>query len=64
MEGVYANPALTHALTSLVGCVVEVHLRSGKVYEGILRAVSPSMDMVLEAAHIKSVGSTVRPAHG
>jgi len=54
LEGVYTNPAMTHALTTLLGCVVDVQLQSGLVYEGILRTVSPQMDIVLEVAHIKT----------
>ena len=48
----------THSVTLLTpplqGCVVDVHLQSGLVYEGILRAVSPQLDVVLEVAHIKN----------
>lgn len=42
------------------GCVVDVQLQSGLVYEGILRTVSPQMDIVLEVAHIKTSVSVVR----
>lgn len=36
------------------GCVVEVKMQSGVVYEGILRAISPYMDIALKVAHDKS----------
>ena len=36
------------------GCVVEVKMQSGVVYEGILRAISPHMDIALKVAHDKS----------
>ena len=32
------------------------------MYEGILRVVSPQMDVVLEVAHIKTDSSTVHTA--
>ena len=38
---------------------MDVQLQSGLVYEGILRVVSPQMDVVLEVAHIKTDSSTV-----
>ncbi len=34
--------------------MVEVNTTSGVVYEGVLRAVSPNMDIVLSVAHDKS----------
>jgi small nuclear ribonucleoprotein (snRNP)-like protein len=51
--GVYNNPPLAHTLVSLIGCVVEVQMTSGKVYEGILRAISPNMEISLNVAHVK-----------
>ena len=53
-EGAYRNKPLIHALTSLIGCMVEVKKVTGEVYEGILRTASPQMDIALELAHIKS----------
>ena len=41
------------------GCVVDVHLQSGLVYEGILRTVSPHLDVALEVAHIKEKDTLV-----
>ncbi len=36
------------------GCVVAVKTTDGTVYEGVLRAVSPNMDVSLNAAYDKS----------
>lgn len=58
IEGVYKNVALTHSMTSLVGSVVLVQVKNGKVYEGILKTFSPKMEIVLSAAHlVEDVGA-------
>ncbi|GFY43340.1 ataxin-2 homolog [Trichonephila inaurata madagascariensis] len=50
-DGVYGNSRLMHAAASLVGCVVQVQLRDGSVYEGILRTFSHQFELVLEIVH-------------
>ncbi|XP_055848487.1 ataxin-2 homolog isoform X2 [Episyrphus balteatus] len=37
-----------HAATALVGNLVQVHLRSGNLYEGVFRTFSPNFDIALE----------------
>ena len=36
------------------GCIVHVHLQNGIVYEGILKAISPHLDIALQIAHVKN----------
>ncbi|KAL3856752.1 hypothetical protein ACJMK2_011474 [Sinanodonta woodiana] len=50
-DGIYANPRFTHVLISLVGLNVQVQVKNGILYEGILRTYSSKMDVVLEMAH-------------
>ncbi|XP_013380037.1 ataxin-2-like protein isoform X3 [Lingula anatina] len=50
-EGVYGNARFTHAVTSLVGCNVEVIVKNGGKYEGVMRTFSPKMEIVLECVH-------------
>ena len=50
-EGIFMNPRFTHFATSLVGCCVQLQVKNGKCYEGILKTCSPKMDIVLEMAH-------------
>lgn len=50
-EGIFANPRFTYLATSLVGCCVQLQVKNGKCYEGILKTCSPKMDVVLEMAH-------------
>ena len=47
----------THAHTQ--GCVVEVQMQNGVVYEGVLRAISPNMEIALSVAHVKGQVSHV-----
>ncbi|XP_052714321.1 ataxin-2-like protein isoform X2 [Crassostrea angulata] len=50
-EGIYSNSRFSHLLASLVGCVVQLQVKNGGVYDGILKTNSPRMDVVLEMAH-------------
>lgn len=50
-EGIFTNPRFTYFATSLVGCSVQLQVKNGKCYEGILKTCSPKMDVVLEMAH-------------
>ncbi|XP_062594080.1 ataxin-2-like protein [Saccostrea cucullata] len=50
-DGIYSNPRFSHLLASLVGCVVQLQVKNGGVYDGILKTNSPKMDVVLEMAH-------------
>nr|XP_022342610.1 ataxin-2-like protein isoform X1 [Crassostrea virginica] len=50
-DGIYSNPRFSHLLASLVGCVVQLQVKNGGVYDGILKTNSPRMDVVLEMAH-------------
>ncbi|KAL5284530.1 ATXN2 family protein [Megaselia abdita] len=55
-QGVYNNTYFIHGATALVGHLVQVHLRSGSVYEGVFRTFSPVFDVALELPScIKSV---------
>ncbi len=42
-EGVYFNGRVMHATTCLVGCVVQVEVKDGTKYEGVLRTFSPEV---------------------
>jgi len=50
-EGIYVNDRFLHAFASCIGCPVQITVRNGKVYEGILRTTSPKVQVVLERAH-------------
>ncbi|KAL4223708.1 Ataxin 2-like [Mactra antiquata] len=52
IEGLYKNHRLTHVMFAMVGCVVQVQVKNGIIYEGILRTTSSSGDTVLECAHM------------
>lgn len=46
-SGVYKNKRLVHSMTSLIGCLIEVKLKSGERYEGILKTFSSEVSFVL-----------------
>lgn len=46
-SGVYKNKRFVHSMTSLIGCLIEVKLNSGKRYEGILKTFSPDVSFIL-----------------
>ncbi|XP_055938681.1 ataxin-2-like protein isoform X3 [Argiope bruennichi] len=50
-EGIYANPRLMHAIGLVVGCIARLQVKSGSIYEGVLRTISSKADFVLEMAH-------------
>ncbi|KAK3580789.1 hypothetical protein CHS0354_025127 [Potamilus streckersoni] len=50
-DGVYANPRFTHVLISLVGLNVQVQVKNGIIYEGILKTYSSKLEVVLELVH-------------
>ncbi|XP_052800469.1 ataxin-2-like protein isoform X2 [Mya arenaria] len=56
IDGVYKNQRYTHVVFSLVGFNVQVQVKNGKVYEGVLKTVSPKGDIVLEVAHVLGEG--------
>ncbi|XP_041756210.2 ataxin-2 isoform X7 [Coregonus clupeaformis] len=58
-NGVYANMRMVHVLTSVVGTNCELKVKSGIVYDGVFKTYSPECDLVLDAAHRKSPGSSV-----
>ena len=62
VDGVYSNPHLMFASTSLVGCTTRVQLRSGKCWEGVLKCFSPKFEMVLDYAHEIVVGDEAATA--
>ncbi|GFY57361.1 ataxin-2 [Trichonephila inaurata madagascariensis] len=49
-DGIYANPRLMHAVGLVVGCIAHVQVKSGCLYEGVLRTFSSKADLVLEMA--------------
>ncbi|XP_038075475.1 putative uncharacterized protein DDB_G0271606 [Patiria miniata] len=52
LQGVYANERFTNVGATLMGCSVQVQVKSKKIYEGILCTISPQAETVLEAAHM------------
>lgn len=49
-SGVYKNKRLVHAMTSLIGCLIEVQLDNGIRYEGILKTFSSDFQLALCSA--------------
>ncbi|XP_053555732.1 ataxin-2 [Bombina bombina] len=60
-DGIYANMRMVHILTSVVGSKCEVHVKNGKVYEGVFKTYSPKCDLVLDTAHEKNADSILGP---
>ncbi|XP_074641772.1 uncharacterized protein LOC141899401 isoform X2 [Tubulanus polymorphus] len=51
VEGVYSNYRYNHITTSLIGSTVQIQVRNGSIYEGVLKCFSSKMEIVLELAH-------------
>ncbi|RWS13637.1 Ataxin-2-like protein, partial [Dinothrombium tinctorium] len=47
-EGVYFNGRLMHATTSLIGSIVQIMVKSGNTYEGVLKTFSPEFEIVAD----------------
>ncbi|XP_039086913.1 ataxin-2 isoform X4 [Hyaena hyaena] len=60
-DGIYANMRMVHILTSVVGSKCEVQVKNGVIYEGVFKTYSPKCDLVLDAAHEKSMESSSGP---
>ncbi|XP_016368428.1 ataxin-2-like isoform X9 [Sinocyclocheilus rhinocerous] len=60
-SGVYANMRMVHVLTSVVGTKCELKVKNGLIYEGVFKTYGPECDIVLDAAHRKSVEPSVGP---
>ncbi|XP_057209631.1 ataxin-2 isoform X6 [Triplophysa rosa] len=60
-SGVYANMRMVHVLTSVVGTKCELKVKNGLIYEGVFKTYGPECDIVLDAAHRKSVEPIVGP---
>ncbi|KAF3820670.1 hypothetical protein GH733_005215 [Mirounga leonina] len=60
-DGIYANMRMVHILTSVVGSKCEVQVKNGGIYEGVFKTYSPKCDLVLDAAHEKSMESSSGP---
>ncbi|XP_052448345.1 ataxin-2-like [Carassius gibelio] len=60
-SGVYANMRMVHVLTSVVGTKCELKVKNGLIYEGVFKTYGPECDIVLDAAHRKSVDPSVGP---
>ncbi|XP_016416616.1 ataxin-2-like isoform X9 [Sinocyclocheilus rhinocerous] len=60
-SGVYANMRMVHVLTSVVGTKCELKVKNGLIYEGVFKTYGPECDIVLDAAHRKSVEPNVGP---
>ncbi|XP_043094740.1 ataxin-2 isoform X7 [Puntigrus tetrazona] len=60
-SGVYANMRMVHVLTSVVGTKCELKVKNGLIYEGVFKTYGPECDIVLDAAHRKSVEPNAGP---
>ncbi|XP_073806985.1 ataxin-2 isoform X26 [Danio rerio] len=60
-NGVYANMRMVHVLTSVVGTKCELKVKNGLIYEGVFKTYGPECDIVLDAAHRKSVEPNAGP---
>lgn len=70
-EGIYANPRFMHAAGMIVGCIVQVQVKNGATFEGVLRTFSHKADFVLEMPRkidskkpSNSAGSNSNPVTG
>uniref|UniRef100_A0A8C1E767 Ataxin 2 n=2 Tax=Cyprinus carpio TaxID=7962 RepID=A0A8C1E767_CYPCA len=61
LSGVYANMRMVHVLTSVVGTKCDLKVKNGLIYEGVFKTYGPECDIVLDAAHRKSVEPNVGP---
>ncbi|XP_016091347.1 ataxin-2-like isoform X6 [Sinocyclocheilus grahami] len=52
---------MVHVLTSVVGTKCELKVKNGLIYEGVFKTYGPECDIVLDAAHRKSVEPSVGP---
>uniref|UniRef100_A0A672T240 Ataxin-2-like n=1 Tax=Sinocyclocheilus grahami TaxID=75366 RepID=A0A672T240_SINGR len=52
---------MVHVLTSVVGTKCELKVKNGLIYEGVFKTYGPECDIVLDAAHRKSVEPNVGP---
>lgn len=57
IDGVYGNMSIVHAMTSLVGTVVQLATKEGVTWEGVLISFSSQCDIGLNAATIIDVDS-------
>ena len=52
MQGIYANKSMCHALTALVGAKCTVRTKNEEnTFEGFFHCFSPTMDIIVSAAH-------------
>lgn len=50
VEGVYQNGRIIHTVSSLIGSIVQVVVRDGHTYEGVLQTFSPEFEIAIAAA--------------
>ena len=50
VEGVYLNGRIMHTITSLIGSIVQIVVRDGHTYEGVLQTFSPEFEIAIAAA--------------
>lgn len=50
-SGSYKNKSFTIALSALIGCNIVIQTQNGSLFDGILTAWSPNVDIVLEQVH-------------
>ncbi|XP_076336905.1 uncharacterized protein LOC143239587 isoform X1 [Tachypleus tridentatus] len=65
VEGVYSNARFMHGAASLVGCIVQVQAKDGKVFEGVFKTFSPKMELVLVMPYkVDMKSANITPIHG
>uniref|UniRef100_A0A8D0AFF3 Ataxin 2 n=1 Tax=Sander lucioperca TaxID=283035 RepID=A0A8D0AFF3_SANLU len=52
---------MVHVLTSVVGTKCELKVKNGTIYEGVFKTYGPECDLVLDAAHRKSLEPSIAP---